>query len=457
MRVIGTPFPAFNPGLETTLNKSDTNQHPRNTSARFIAWQVLQQLESQKFRLHADDALHEAARTAGLSSNDTSLAFIILSGCLRETSLLSFYIARYSSRPLDAIDPGLRWFLLIALYQILFLDRVADYAAVNETVKMCKKVYKPDWGSFANGILRSILRDISAGRQPSLKNLPLATAFSHPEWLVKKWIGEYGEEETCKILTWNNRFPEHYARSRVPVPELTAALGSNLVQPTPDIDSSAVKMFKTSEVVNSKTFEEGKLYIMQPWSLHAVRQLPLPEKGRVLDMCAAPGGKAIAMADAGSALTVTAVDEDSRRMERLKENIARCRVSNVIPVLLDARECARHFGPAAFDAVLLDAPCTSLGVIQRKPEIRWRANPASILTTTKIQKELLQTAIDCVVPGGYVLYAVCSFSPEETRQIVLPLVEKNEGIVCVKDKLNLPGERNMDGGYWALLQKSAMG
>lgn len=422
-------------------------------SARYIAWKVLTALERSCFSLHADEKLHEACDEVEMENRDRRLTYTLVSGALSNRLLMEQYITRYSSRPLESIDPDLRWLFILSFYQLVLLDRITDYAAVNEAVAISKSAGKPEWAGFINGILRAFLRDEPNRPRLPQSDLPLEIRYSHPAWLVERWTAAFGEKTTEAILTWNNQQPEQYARVRCDTKKIVGELGEELVQAAPEFGTDVVRILRTSEVIKSKTFKEGKLYLMQPWSTIVAHQLPLEDSWKVLDMCAAPGGKSIALADR-AAIHITAADVSEARLPRMKENFARCRVTDKITVtVLDGCKSEKEFGPHSFNAVLVDAPCSNLGVIQRNPEVRWRISLENIRELAQLQIKLLENALKIVKPGGFVLYAICTISPEETDQVVNTILKTVPGINCIGSSINMPGEGNMDGGYRSLIQK----
>jgi len=212
-------------------------------------------------------------------------------------------------------------------------------------------------------------------------------------------------------------------------------------------------MLETYEVINSKSFKQGDLYVMQPWSARVAGNLPVQPGGRVLDLCAAPGGKTIALADR-AALAIDAVEIDARRAESLRDNLRRCGVTCATVHVMDALTAATNLGAARYDAVLLDAPCSNLGVIQRHPEVRWRVRYEDVTTLAVTQAQLLRTASACVRPGGHILYAVCTMSLEETHECVQSFLQHQTGFTLCKEELSYPGQFDTDGGYWALLRRA---
>ena len=426
------------------------HQTKNNFSVRYIAWKVLTELEQGNFRHHADEKLEKMCNRQNLSNVDRNLAFEIISGCLRNKTLLEFYLSGYSSQEVSRIELGLRWILILSFYQLLFLDKIPDHAIVNEAVNLCKQENEIGWSKFVNGILRSALRDNV--KEKKLRKTSDTTTYSHPSWLINNWRKKFGNEKTIEILKWNNKKPEQYAvilRNFDDVINELVPFAGDLAE---DIGTKVLKIKNFKILFSSDSFKNGDIYLMTPWSISIPNQLPLRSNMEILDMCAAPGGKAILTSCLGN-VKVTAMDNSSRRIEKLKENLIRCGIKNIDTIVGDGRDSSKIFGSQKFDAVLLDAPCSSLGVIQRHPEIRWRVTNESFTSIQILQKQLLDAAIKVTKSGGYILYSVCTFSEEETEDVIDLILSENKDISCVKKELNLPGEKNMCGGFFALLKK----
>ena len=279
----------------------------------------------------------------------------------------------------------------------------------------------------------------------------LKTLYSHPQWFIDKLLKKWGKKHAEEILEWNNCAPKQYARLRVPLAACQKEIENKILKPAEQFGNNVVEIISMSKFLSTDLFTTGALYIQQSWSIDVMRQLPLKNGNRVLDMCAAPGGKSIAAADIAD-VSIVAVESNSQRIPSLYENITRCSMHQIFPVVMDDRLAPDTFGNESFDAIILDAPCSSLGVIQRHPSIRWRVQPELCEYLAALQKELLDAAIKCVKKEGYVLYSVCTFLPEETIENKL-YAEKTGKIRCIKEKLRTPGENGYDGGYYALLQK----
>jgi 16S rRNA (cytosine967-C5)-methyltransferase len=346
----------------------------------------------------------------------------------------------------------LYWILLMGLYQILFLDRVTPYAAVNESVLLCRNLRHQGWMAFANGVLRHVVRARSAPGFARPVYEDLAVEFSHPEWLIGEYRRAFGPEHVREILKWNNKIPQRYARARGDVAALVREVGCGIIEPAPGVGPAMVHVHDMAALIATPAFTAGKFYIMQPWSVHTVAQLPVQDGWNILDMCAAPGGKSLALADAAR-VQVTALDISPTRIKVIEENARRCQVSTITTRVLDARACATAFEGRQFDAVLLDAPCSNLGVIQRHPEIRWRVQPEMLPAQAACQYELLQSGWQCVKPGGLLLYAVCTVSEQETIDIIERATRALPDLQLQKTELVYPGQRGTDGGFWALFRR----
>jgi len=420
--------------------------------ARLAAFKTLTRLEETACSLHLEDCLHEICDAARVDRRDRKLAYEIACGCIRHMTWLEQVIGSHSSRPAHQLDPPLRWILLMGLYQIMFLDRVTPYAAVNESVLLCHHLGHAGWMAFANGVLRHVVHEHSTPGfvRPAFSDLSIQ--FSHPRWLIDEYQHVFGADRVPAILEWNNQIPQRHARARCPVPELMAELGATLVEAASEVGPTVVRVRDMAAVIASPAFAAGKLYIMQPWSIKTIQHLPLEDGWTVLDMCAAPGGKSIAMADAAK-VEILALDITPSRLAIVNENARRCNVTSILTKALDARKCSAILSGRHFNAVLLDAPCTNLGVIQRHPEIKWRVAPKMIAEAAARQLDLMREGTQCLAPGGWLLYAVCTSSIDETTGLIEKVHTAIPSLQLVRSELTCPGQNASDGGFWALFKK----
>lgn len=425
-------------------------KNTKNISARFIALNVLLALEKSGFRTHLDDEFFSFTnKNKHIHTNDKNLAYEIISGCVRNKSLLNFYLSKYSSQPVEKIEQVLRIILITAFYQILFLDKIPDHAIVNEAVNLCKQKKNAGWGKFTNAILRNALRDNVKNKNYCISEP--AVLYSHPAWLVKKFELEIGKEKTVNILKWNNKTPEKFFVIINNFEDTVDELIPEIAEPTNE--KNIFKVLNFSALISSSAFINGNIYLITPWSAKIARQLPLNPGMKILDMCAAPGGKSILTACREN-VEIIAADNSPRRIEKLKENLARCKIGNVKPIIADGRNAEKIFGKNSFDAALLDAPCSSIGVIRNHPEIKWRLDKNSFTSRKILQKQLLESANKITKAGGYILYSVCSFSKEESTDVIDEFLFENKDMECIKKKKNLPGEKNMNGGFFCLMKKN---
>jgi 16S rRNA (cytosine967-C5)-methyltransferase len=419
---------------------------PRASAARHSALQALCALERQGFRAHAEELLAREFRRHNLDERDRRLAYRIVEGCLRNKTLLEHVLGNYCHTRVNDLDLPLRWILVAGLYQCMYLEQPA-YAVVNESQLLCVQRQRSSWRGLVNAVLRAAVRAGCSVEDAHRCAPDMATRYSHPEWLIARFEAACGRRRAEQLLAWNNATPRHYARVRMGAMQTVLQELGDAVSQQPTFGDTIVEISDISEVLKSRSFADGEVYICDPWSLTCLAGLPVQAGWRVLDLCAAPGGKSIALADRGD-VHVVATDISPARLETLVANCQRCRCPDVEPVVMDGKQAPDKFGTHAFDCVVVDAPCSNLGVVQRHPEIRWRLTEADIQTYQAVQRALLSAARRCVKPGGYLLYAVCTITPEETDAVA----SAHTDLRCIERVLRLPGENGINGGYHSLWQ-----
>jgi len=399
--------------------------------ARAAALEILRRVET------GDAWASVLLRESDVSGRDRALATELVYGVLRRRMWLDHVIGVFASRPLDAIDLPLLLILRIAVYQILFLDRIPDHAAVSEAVSGARAIARGGkaGAAFVNGLLRSMLRGrdripavpvavpVPDGRTDPAKTLALAA--SHPEWLVRRWIERLGLEETAKLLAAAN-VPAPMAlranRLRTDPAALAGRLRGEGVLTRPSSLLDGFLVVEEGNAWRTRAFDEGLFYI-QDEAAGLVASTIRAERGmRILDACAAPGGKALALAEIlGAQGQVVAADRHVSRLRLLAENARRLGV-RCAALAADMAQAAPLRESARFDVVLVDAPCTGTGVIRRHPELRYRLEPEDISRLAAIQSALLSRCAGLVRPGGALVYAVCSLEPEEGPERVAALL-----------------------------------
>ena len=386
-------------------------------SAREVALDCL--TAGEKRGAWPDGYLHSAIRRAGLDGRDAGLCTRLTFGVLQNERLLDWHLARLSTVPPEKMEPAVRGALQLGLYQILFLDRVPVHAAVHESVELVRKKSRgPRAAGLVNAVLRAAVRARESGL-PQPENL--AVRYSHPDWLVEEFTRILGLEEAEALLAADNAQPPTQAQvntlrttAEALSTELTAA--GITVRPHPWLPD-CLELENTGDLEALEAFRAGKFYIQDAAARLAVLAAAPAPGGRVLDACAAPGGKtfaaAIAMGDRGSIL---ACDIHPRKRGLIEEGAARLGLGCVKAAVMDGK----RFDPAlegTFDLVMADVPCSGLGIIRKKPDIRYK-DPVPLAGLPAVQREILDNVSRYVRPGGVLLYATCTLLERENQGVV---------------------------------------
>lgn len=391
--------------------------------AREVALLVLNDCQRQGG--WSDAILKKRLACAGLDSRDSALATQLCFGVLQNRLLLDFYLSHFSNLPLKRMEGRVVEALRLGAYQVLFLDRIPHSAAVNASVELTRKHCKnPRAAGMVNGILRSLERSID-----SLPTIPqtdpvsyLSTLYSHPEWLVRELLTALGSEETAKLLAANNSPAPITAMAntaKCTVEELAAALEGEDIQtrPHPWLADCLI-LTKTGSMERLKAFQDGLFYIQDAASRLAVLALDPQPDMRVLDCCAAPGGKsfssAVRMEGRGE---VISCDLHPHKKKLIQAGADRLGFRNITPMTADGK-AFRPQWENAFDRVLVDAPCSGLGVIRKKPDIRYK-DPEPLKDLPQVQRAILDNAARYVKPGGVLVYSTCTLLRRENEDVAL--------------------------------------
>jgi 16S rRNA (cytosine967-C5)-methyltransferase len=351
-----------------------------------------------------------------LDPRERALLHELVLGTLRRRGAIDHALEPLSSRPLGRLSPGVLDALRLGAYQLIFL-RVAPHAAVSESVELARSV-EPRSAGFANAVLRRLQREgPPAEPEPTADPLGwLTTAGSLPRWLAERWLARLGPETAVARARAALEAPPTHFRLNPRFPETAAEIAAAGIETLPTAVPGALEA-EGGRLVPFTA--RGALYVQDAGS-QLVAHLAAAE-GLVLDACAAPGGKALLLADLGGPRTrVVAAEVSRRRLASLARASERWGARNLRPVRADA---LRPPLAALFDSVLLDAPCSGLGTLARHPDIRWRLGPADLARHAARQKALLSALAPLVKPGGRLVYATCSVEPEETDEVVLPFLE----------------------------------
>lgn len=405
----------------------------RPKAPREIALRVLYHVDTRK--AFSDLLLNQAFRETTPDPRDAALATELVGGTLRWRARLDWILGRYASTGLDKLPPWIRNVLRLGLYQMLYLDRIPVHAAVDESVKLARKYGHSGTAGFTNAVLRKILHDINSLPDPeeviSDRSEAIAVAYSHPQWLVDRWIRRLGLEEAKALFTANNR-PTPLGLRVNPLRTDRETLRRALADQGIEVEAaphSRLSLRVMGNLVPHRLpeFERGHFFI-QDESETLVTELLAPEPGEtILDLCAAPGGKTTQIQESrGSLGTVLAVDNQPNRLARIRENLNRMGLENVDSICADGRALSLT---RSVDRVLVDAPCSGLGVLGRRADARWRKTEASLRALLPLEQELLAEGSNHVRPGGVLVYSVCSTEPEETTRLIARFLDQNPDFV----------------------------
>ena len=405
-----------------------------------------------------EDILEKALARPRLSPANRRLVQELVYGVVRWQATLDWLIAlRTKCR---AQKPMLQILLRLGLYQIFWLDRVPNHAAVHETVELAKRSGCAPQAGFVNAVLRGCLREFEPTRQrlSELKETQPSLGYSHPEWLATRWQDRWGAEKSARLMQWNNTPPGTTAR----VNALKVDPGSLLAQWRDEqVDYDFIRRDWLEEnlvfeltahppLATLPSFRRGWFYVQDPSTLLSVCKLD-PQPGEsILDLCAAPGGKTAYIAQLmQNQGRLIAHDTDPQRLKLIDENCARLGVTcaeTVLPEALDLR-------PSTLDRVLVDAPCSNTGVMRRRVDLRWRIRPEEIRRLRKVQDELLRQAAPLLKPGGTLVYSTCSLEPEENRESIEQFLSEQPDFRLADQRELLPFVDGVDGAYVARLER----
>lgn len=380
----------------------------------------------------------------------------IVWSCLRHKGALDAWVDHLSNkRPADNFIPTL-W---VGLCQLLLLDGVPEHAAVHETLEAAKRTGVPRARiGFANALFRRTLREKSDLLKWMENQLP-EIRYSHPDVLVKRWISVYGTEKTEKILQWNQDRSHTYARLTAVGRELKSDLllpAGALPHVIEQSDAVFIQLPRGFSPSQLEDFDQGAWYIQDPSTARAPVLLDVQPGERVLDACAAPGGKTCMLAEAlqEHRSGLSAWDPNPKRCERLRENLNRMKMSEVEVACKDITAIPVNTDDL-FDAILLDVPCSNTGVYQRRPDAKWNFRRRMLTELIQLQYAILENAVRLLKPGGRLVYSTCSIEEEETTRQIRNWLGQHPDYSLETECLHLPGEQNCDGAYAVRIRKPA--
>jgi 16S rRNA (cytosine967-C5)-methyltransferase len=434
---------------------------------RGLAVKILNRIE--RTDAYLDKLLDHEMKNSELNGPDKALLYEIVHGVTRWMGRLDWILNGFYKGQFSKAIPNLKNGLRVALYQILFLDRIPDHAAVNEAVEFVKKLQGQKSADLTNAILRNIIRSKSAIRYPDPNEDLigyLSAYFSHPSWMVKRYVERFGAEETEKLLIANNEKP--YLTLRINAIKTTESEFKSLVDSVNlkykpgKFLNEFVQLQNLTNITAWDYYSKGYFNIQDESAGLACRLLGVEPGMRVLDICAAPGGKTAYLASLMNNVgEIVALDKYEARLKLLKANNVRLGLTCVTTVESDALD----YNSEPFDRVLADVPCSGTGTLSKKPDIKWKRDIFDLKKMTASQIKLLEKAASLVKPGGAVVYSTCSIEPEENFEIVKLFLNKhpNFKLESAKEKFNdevidengciqtLPQRHQMDGAFAAKL------
>lgn len=421
-------------------------------AARQWACDILNRVETE--RSYVNLRLQEALGRAQLSPLDKALCTSLVYGTLQRQRALDAVLQEHCRQPLDKLDKTVLVILRMTAYQVLYFDKVPAYAALNDGVDLCKQT-KPKAAGLVNAVVRAVLRD---GRPVAERLRVLGQSkswaeqvglmLSYPDWLVQRLSDAYGRDRTEAMLTSCNEPAPLSVRANVMRTSREQVM-SRLQQdfdvtglPSP-VSPYGVRIPRGLDVSDWDAWLDGEVTVQDEGAMLIAPLLQPTAGARMLDMCAAPGGKTTHIAELqGDTGEVVACDVHQHKLTLIQDTAMRLQLRSIVVDAIDGRTLPqRHGWLNHFDAVLVDAPCSGFGVLRHRPDVRWQRSQRDVQELVKLQVELLSAAIDVVRPGGVVVYSTCTLLPEENEGVVeRVLAERSQELVCDDLQRDLPDE-----------------
>jgi len=414
--------------------------------ARNTALKVLIALERGKQTL--DGILdHISSRTGSLSRRDRSLFNALIYGVLRWRGRLDYIISHFSNTALKKIEPGVLNILRLGLFQIIYLDRIPDSATVHTSVELTRQIDASRAAGFVNALLRKAAVNYSSVVFPTLQSDPdafFSTAHSLPDWLARRWRQRYNPQTLIALCDTINSIPPITIRTntlKTTREQLILSLEGDVehIEPASDTPDGITMNNLKRSIPDLPAFKNGWFQVQdEAAQLVSLLLNPQPEES-VLDACAGFGGKTAHMAqlmrNKGS---IAALDKDEKKLQQLDTDMQRLGISIVRAYSHDLDSPLDPKQQGDFDRILLDAPCSGLGVLRRNPDIKWKSREAGLKRHADIQKRFLENLAPMLKPQGVLVYAVCSIEPEENEAVIDAFLKKHPKFVIDKRRGKLP-------------------
>ncbi len=409
---------------------------------------------------YSNVALAQTLRQEKFNDLDRKFCTELVYGAIKAGASLDWKISKYLNRPLAKVDAKILAVLRVGMYQIFFLDKVPNSAAVNESVELSKKFCGIGVSKFVNGVLRSAVREPHKSDFPTGDDAKsLALRKFHPLWLVKLFIKEFGLDATKKLLDFDNTEPPLCLRVnflKTIREKILDELKNFGVQAEPSTLAPEGIICRGHGALDKfQPLRSGLCQVQDESSMTAARLLN-PQTGEfVIDCCAAPGGKSTHLAELmQNRGRIIAADIYETKLEHIAQNAERLGIKIIEPLLIDACDIGEKF-PTQADKVLVDAPCSGLGVLRRKADLRWKKNPAELKELPDLQEKILSSAAKTLKCGGILVYSTCTITRRENQAVVENFLATNENFQLIEMKTLLPHITNTDGFFSAKLIKTS--
>ncbi|AQU79857.1 MULTISPECIES: 16S rRNA (cytosine(967)-C(5))-methyltransferase RsmB [Planococcus] len=384
-------------------------------NVRDAAFSILWAVENKQ--AYSNLLLHQTIESYGIAAKNRGLLTEITYGTLQHQMTLDYYLEPYLK---GKIEPWVKTLLRLSLYQIVYLDRIPAHAVVHEAVEIAKRRGHGGVASVINGVLRSVqrngVRSFNTISDPFEK---ISIETSHPEWMIRRWAEQFGLEKTREMALENNKTPAQTVRvntARASVDEVIEMLQSEELEAVPSKLIPECLIVTNGQPARTATFEKGFITIQDESSMLPAYALQVEPGMTVLDMCAAPGGKTTHIAEKmNNSGTLYALDLHQHKVKLIDENAARLGHTVIETIVGDGKQSVERFGEEQFDRVLVDAPCSGLGVIKRKPDIKYTKKEADFARLQEIQLELLDQAARLLKEDGILVYSTCTVDAVENR------------------------------------------
>ena len=414
-------------------------------NAREIAMKVIYDVEFNG--AYSNMALKKALNT-DLEQRDKALLTSLVYGVIDKKITLDYVIGQHSKLKIKKISKYILIILRMGIYQLMFMDKIPSNAAVNESVRLAKRYGHGASAGFVNGVLRSVSK--SEIKYPEGRTELLSVKYSFPEYLCEKWINDFGYDFTEELLSAFEKTPRLNIRPnilKINAEELLERLGLN-----GEIKDGCVILSEGFDIASDELYKEGYYTVQDYAAMQAAKILSPEENETVIDMCAAPGGKTTHMAEImQNKGKIYAFDMYEHKTELIRKNAERLGISIIETVTCDSSEFNAQYADIA-DKILCDVPCSGLGIIRRKPEIKW--NREEINNLPGIQRKILDNAVRYLKKGGEILYSTCTIEKEENEGVTDAFLKDNSEFLKVYEKTFYPNIDDTDGFYICKMKRA---